>query len=95
MKKGSTRKFDHEINNRCKDKNRRHKENYIEKYLDHNNIIADGKAIVVNNSPTWQTRTNQNNVDNGKFEQAFVDNERYLTDLYHNNFNNNNNTNNT
>ena len=50
---------------------------------------------MVKNSPTWQTHTNQNNVDNGKFEQAFVDNEHYLTDLYHNNFNNNNNTNNT
>ena len=56
---------------------------------------TDTKAKVVNNPLTYQTKTNQINVDNNKLEQDFVENKNYLNDQQYNNMNNNITTNNT
>ena len=56
---------------------------------------TDTKAKVVKNPLTYQTKTNQINVDNDKLEKDFVENKNYLNDQQYNNMNNNITTNNT
>ena len=61
--------------NHYKNNNKKHKEKYIESSIKNNENNTDAKAKIVNNPLTYQTNTNQINVDNDKLEQDIVENK--------------------
>ena len=65
---------DHDIYNynHYKNNNKKHNEKYIESSIKNNENNTDAKAKIVNNPLTYQTNTNQINVDNDKLEQDVV-----------------------